>query len=190
MSVAESPTQMSTEERLALPDNGMDWELIRGEVRELPMTKRNADHSTVMSNIAQFLGNWRVKQPKPRGRVISGEAGLRLRRDPDTTVGIDVGYVSPEVSAGIPPGFPFFDGPPVLAVEILSPSDTHQGVMEKIKLYQECAVPIVWIVNPDVQTVTVYRLGTLPKLFNIQDELSCDPEMPGFCLSVADIFDY
>ena len=75
-------------------------------------------------------------------------------------------------------------------MEILSPTDTHQDVMEKIKLYQECGVPIVWIVNPDVKTVTVYQLAGLPKLFNIQDEHSCDPEMPGFMLPVANIFDY
>lgn len=190
MSLVESSVQVTTEEMLALPENGMDWELIRGEVREQPVILRQAEQATIMAILAHALGKWQVKRQKPRVRVVSGEAGFRLRRDPDTTVGIDVSYVSPEVAATLLSGFPYFDGPPVLAVEILSPSDTHQGVTEKIKVYQKCDVPIIWIVNPDDRTVIVYRRGSLPRLFNLQDELSCEPEMPGFRLPVADIFDY
>ena len=193
MSIAETqapPTRMTTEEMLALPENGMDRELIRGELRETPVTKRNFDHSSVLSEIAFLLKAWCKPLPKPRGRVVSGEAGIRLRHDPDTSVGVDVAYVSPEGVAGIPKGFPFGDGPPVLVVEILSPSDTNRAISEKIKLYQECDVPIIWIVNPDVLTVTVYRRNALPALYNMNDVLSCEPEMPGFRLPVAEIFDF
>ena len=193
MSIAETeapPARMTTEEMLALPENGTDRELIRGELRETPVTKRNFDHSSIMSEIAYLLNVWCKPRPKPRGRVVSGEAGIRLRHDPDTSVGVDVAYVSPEGVAGIPEGFPFADGPPVLVVEILSPSDTNRAISEKIKLYQECEVPIIWIVNPDVLTVTVYRRNALPALYNMNDELSCEPEMPGFHLPVARIFDF
>ena len=46
------------------------------------------------------------------------------------------------------------DGPPVLAVEILSPKDKHEEVVEKINAYLESGVALVWIVDPDLRTVT------------------------------------
>lgn len=190
MSLVDVPTGMTTEEMLALPENGTDRELIRGVLRERPVTKRNALHSVVMANISFLIKRWRANQPRPRGWIVAGEAGIRLLRNPDTSVGIDVAYVSPEVVANKPAGFPYIDGPPVLAVEILSPSDTNRDVSEKLAIYRESDVPIVWIVNPDDQTVRVYRRGELPKLFNLEDEIHCDPEMPGFRAAVADIFDF
>ena len=193
MSIAETeapPARMTAEEMLILPENGMDRELIRGELRETPVTRRNQDHGSITSEITYLLEKWCKPRPKPRGRVVSGEAGFRLRSNPDSFVGIDVAYVSPAVVAESSRDFPYFEGPPVLAVEILSPSDSHRAITEKIKLYQECEVPIIWIVNPDVFTVTVYRRGALPALFNMNDELSCEPEMPGFRLPVAQIFDF
>src|SRR3954451_18482035 len=86
--VAESPV-MTTEELFALPDDGIDRELIRGQLRERPMTKRNRRHSRIEASVAHLLKEWLERQPGPRGEVVSGEAGFRIRRDPDTTVGID-----------------------------------------------------------------------------------------------------
>ena len=37
---------------------------------------------------------------EPRGEVLSGEAAFRLRRDPDSTFGIDLAYISAEMAAG------------------------------------------------------------------------------------------
>jgi hypothetical protein len=49
---------MTTEELLALPENGTDRWLIRGQLRERPVTVRNHTHSLVMARVAQLLGNW------------------------------------------------------------------------------------------------------------------------------------
>ena len=56
-------------------------------------------------------------------------------------------YVSAEVAAREPDAA-YFEGPPVLAVEILSPSDTQEDIDEKVELYLETGVAIVWVVNP------------------------------------------
>src|SRR4051794_7247026 len=94
---APTPRRMTTEEMLALPDDGKDRWLINGELREKPMTVRNRFHSDVMVCVATVLKNWRDQQTPPRGKVYCGEAGVRLRRNPDVTVGADVVYVPPEV---------------------------------------------------------------------------------------------
>src|SRR5688572_3039530 len=124
MTAAVAERLMTTEELLALPDDGVDRELIRGQLRERPMTKRSRPHSRTEAMIAHLLLEWSRRQPKPHGEVLSGEAGVRIRKNPDTTVGIDVCYVSPETAAGTPENASWVDGPPVLAVEILSRSDT------------------------------------------------------------------
>src|SRR5262249_21301331 len=127
-------------------------------------------------------------RPAPGGEVVGGEAGFRLRRDPDTSVGIDLAYVSAEVVAGTPETSAFFEGPPVLAVEILSPSDRQEEVADKVRLYLETGVALVWLVDPEFSTVLVHRPGAGPELFNVYQEISADPHLPGFRIPVAKIF--
>ncbi len=78
--------------------------------------------------------------------------------------------------------------PPVLAVKILSPSDTHEGVVEKINLYLECGVSVVWIIDPDFQTLMVYRPRQAPTMLSVQETLDGFPELPGFKVAVRDFF--
>src|SRR5215208_964643 len=96
MTVAARPELMTTEQLLALPDDGKERWLIRGELREKETTRRNYGHSRIEAKIAHLLHKWSEKQPAPRGAVVVGEAGVRLRRDPNTTIGVDVAYVPPD----------------------------------------------------------------------------------------------
>ncbi|HME71268.1 MAG TPA: Uma2 family endonuclease [Myxococcota bacterium] len=187
MSLIMSPRTMTTEELESLPEDGIDRELIRGQLREKPMTRRNRWHSTVEVSIAHFLRNWLDSQPKPLGLVVGGEAGFRLRRNPDSTVGIDVAFVSAEVAANEPDAT-YFEGAPVLAVEILSPSDKQEEIDEKVELYLETGVAIVWVVNPRFRTVVVFRAHSAPEMFNEHQELTAEPHLPGFRISVARLF--
>ena len=195
MSVATEPRLMTTEELLALPDDGVERWLIRGQLREKkpqpgekPMTIRNRTHSSIMARVTQFLNNWCDRQPEPRGRVLCGEAGVRLRRDPETTVGIDVVYVSAEVMAGQSDETTLIDGIPVLAVEILSPSNTVEEIDEKLDSYRAAGVPLVWVIDPHDRTVAIYRPGSAPEFVNEHQELSGEPHLPGFRVPVAQLF--
>ena len=179
---------LTTDELLALPPDGMDRWLIRGQLREKPTTVRNRWHSRITARLSQLLGNWLDGQPAPRGEILDGEAGVRLRRDPDTTVGIDVIYIGPELAAKEPKDTRLIEGVPVLAVEILSPNDTEDETNEKIATYLEAGVSLVWIVDVHYRTALVYRPDAEPVLFNVQQELSADPHLPGFRVPVAQIF--
>ena len=96
---ARTATLMTTEELLALPDDGTERWLIEGRLQERPMTFRGQLESRVVARVSKFLANWLDTQPEPRGEILTGDVGFRLRKDPDTTVGIDVAYVSAEVLA-------------------------------------------------------------------------------------------
>jgi Uma2 family endonuclease len=182
-------TPMTTEEMLALPDNGTERWLIDGELRERPMTVRNRFHSRVLARVTQALTNWLDQQPPPRGQVLVGEAGVRLMHDPDTTVGIDAIYVSAEVVVQQTDETTLIDGVPTLAVEILSPNDTVDEIREKVATYRRARVPLVWIVDPYDQTVRVYRPDARPVLFNADQELSGEPHLPGFRVPVVRLFE-
>lgn len=191
MSLAGLPALMTAEELYALPDDGVDRELIRGELLEDPMTRRNPNHSGVETRFAQCLANWSDTQPEPRGRVYSGEASFRLRRGPDSIVGIDVAYAP----AGLPTvklpgqGAAFLDGLPILAVEIVSPSDTYERVATKVLEYLDCGVPLVWVADPTFRTILAYRPDREPELFHALMDLTAEPQLPGFRVAVARIFD-
>src|ERR1700730_6145698 len=110
--------EMTTEELFALPDNeDVDRELIGGRLWEEPMSTRTPRHSQIEARVAHLLGTWLNQSPQPRGRVFSGECAFRIRRHPDTTVGIDIAYVSAELAARTPDDATWIDGAPLLAVE-------------------------------------------------------------------------
>ena len=190
MSIAELPKLMTIDEFLALPDDGTERMLIRGVLWEKPMTRRNRHHALAEANVAQLLNEWRKRQPQPQGIVLSGEAGFILKHDPDSGVGIDVAYVSPETTARqAAADTTMIDGPPVLAVEILSPNDTQKEVHAKIADYLSSGVAIVWVVEPVFQTVTVYRPHQKTEFFTDDDELTVESDLPGFRVRVSQFFE-
>jgi Uma2 family endonuclease len=187
--MATAATPMTTEELLALPDNGMERWLIAGELRERPMSVRNRVHSRVVTRVAKFLDNWLDAQASPRGQVLTGDAGVRLRRDPDTVFGVDVLYVSAEVLAQQTEDITIIDGIPTLVVEVLSPNTTIEDLNEKIDTYREARVPLIWIIDPYQRTVTIFQPGDEPVLVNVRQELVAEPHLPGFRVPVANLFD-
>ncbi len=185
---ALAPSLMTTEQLLALPEDGVERELIRGQLRERPMTRRGRRHTRTAAKIVMLLGKWWDKQPEPRGEILVGEAGFRIHQNPDTTVGIDVVYVPPQLTATLEEDVYVIDGAPTLAVEILSPSDTQEQITDKVRDFLEAAIALVWVVEPVFRTVTVYRPDRKPELFNEDQELMGDPHLAGLRLKVADIF--
>lgn len=180
------------EEFEALPDEpGVDRWLLNGrlyERRDPELTKRHRFHSALMSRLGQLIGNWIDTQPEPRGEVYTGEAGVYLRRSPDVAVGVDVAYLPPGVVATQTDETTMIDGVPALVVELLSPSNPQGDVDDKVVAYLAAGVPLVWVVSPRFQTVTVYRPGVPPELFNVTHTLDADPHLPGFSVPVVRLF--
>lgn len=190
MSPATAPKLMTAEEFLALPDDGVERWLIRGELREkrdTDMTRRNKPHSITEARITGRLSAWLLTQPEPRGEVVCGEAGFVFRRDPESTAGVDVALIS-AAQADQATATTMIEGPPILIAEVLSPNDTQEEVAERVTEYLDCGVRVVWVVSPFFRTVTVHRPKAEPVLFNRTQVLVGDPELPGFSCPVADFF--
>ena len=182
------PVLMTTEELLALPDDGIVRELYDGHLKEIGMSRRGVRHTWSGSNVTTLLRGWVKTQSAPRGRVLSGDAGFRLKRNPDTTVGVDIAYISAEMAAGVPDDAFLIDGAPVLAVEILSPSDAQGDVVMKVAAYLAAGTAMVWAIETVYQTVTVFRPDAPPTMFNVTQQLDGGSHLPGFRADVAEVF--
>lgn len=179
---------MSLEEFRALPeDPEVDRMLIRGRLWEKPMTRRNRTHARIEARITSLLERWLEKLPEPQPEVFSGEIGCDLP-ELGTGVGIDVAVVAPEILADLNEDDKYIVGAPILAVEILSPTDRVEEIHAKVTDYLESGVQAVWIVDPNFETVVVHRPDADPQMFRGDDELAADPYLPGFAVPVSKVF--
>lgn len=192
MSTAAPPKLMTVEEFLALPHDGVERWLIRGELREkreTDTTRRNRLHSITEARIAWILNNWVQRQTKPHGEVVCGEAGFLLRQTPTTvSAGVDVAIISASQADSNSDETTMFEGAPNMIAEVLSPHDTQEEVVERVEEYLECGVKMVWVVNPYFRTVTVHRPKADPLALDARDTLEGDPELPGFSSPVVNFF--
>jgi len=179
---------------LAMPDDGVERWIIDGRVHEFPgggeaMTIRNKYHTATEAQVVFLLKLWLEPHTLPRGQVHSGEAGVRLRDDPELTVGIDVVYISPEMAARneTDEESTILVGVPTLAVEILSPTDTVENVHTRWTTLRGAGIPVVWVIDPYMRTISVLRPGRPPTVLNEQQTLDGGPELPGFTTPVARI---
>jgi Uma2 family endonuclease len=158
-------------------------ELLRGELIE--MTPASANHGKIAMRIALALGN-HVQSGK-LGEVLAAETGFVLERNPDTVRAPDAAFVSSERAGGIGERG-FFEGPPDLAVEVLSPDDTASEVNSKVQDWLSAGCRQVWVADPKTRTVTVHHPDGQAEVIPAEGRLTGGEILPGFELPVADIF--
>jgi Uma2 family endonuclease len=165
------------------PENRDRWfELVRGEVIELPPPKRL--HGSVCGNVGGWL--YVYKRDVGWGDVTVNDAGLVLEHDPDTVRGPDVAFYGETQTEEEVGGYSHT--PPLLAVKVLSPDDKANQVARKIADFLANGVQLVWVVDPQDRTVVVHRQGQLPKVLCVADEITGEDVLPGFRCAVADFF--
>ncbi len=179
------PRLMTADDLARLPNDGQGYELVQGELRT--MAPPGGEHGDLASHL-----NWLLRGyawPRKLGRVLV-ETGYKLAASPDTVRSPDVSFIREDRLGpdGIPPGF--INGPPDLAVEIVSPHDTMNDVMEKVREYLHYGVRLVWVVVRKTRSITVYRPdGSARVLYAASDDiLDGEDVIPGFSISVAEIF--
>lgn len=77
---------------------------------------------------------------------------------------------------------------PTLAVEVLFPGNTRGEMARKRREYFQAGVPLVWEVNPENRTVSVYLGPKDSTVFDEGDMLNGGTVLPGFEFNVGDIF--
>jgi Uma2 family endonuclease len=162
-----------------LPENaGRNFEYIAGEIVEgVSNNKSSRAGLNIMAEVRTYVKQQRLGRTTGAdgGYVVAGEryipdgAFVSFARQP---VAVDVAYnpVAPD-----------------LAVEVLSPGNEHSEIVRKVGNYL-AAGTVIWVIDPDDETVNVYTPGLPRVTLRREDMLSGDAVLPGFRLAVADIF--
>ena len=172
---------MTAEQFLQIAD-GRRCELVRGEVVEMSPVGRK--HSWIVL----LLGSWMVPYARRQKLGIVGtELGFILYRDPDIVRAPDLYFVS-LARWGDLDANGFFEGAPDLAVEVLSPDDRASKVQEKVREYFGAGCSMVWIVDPDNRTVTVYPSANEARVLSGRQSVAAEALLPGFSFVAEELF--
>ncbi len=76
---------------------------------------------------------------------------------------------------------------PLLAIEVLSPKQSTQDVIDKIKVYFENGIKSCWFINPTIHTVTVYK--SFKDFRTYVENMDLEDDSLGIKMSVSEIFD-
>jgi Uma2 family endonuclease len=76
---------------------------------------------------------------------------------------------------------------PDLAVEVLSRSNTDREMQRKLQEYLDSGVRLVWFVDLEARSVTVYDSDGAAKVIDTSGEIEGGAVLPGFSLPVADL---
>ena len=177
-------TRMTAEQLARMPDDGCRSELVSGELRK--MAPAGWRHGKVVGRLHTLLGQ-HVEQ-HGLGTIFGAETGFLLERDPDTVRAPDIAFLSSERQPAEEPPEAFWPGPPDLAVEVVSPRDTTGEVDEKVKAWLRAGARLVWTVDPEMRSVTVFRSETDIQTKTAANELSGEDVVEGFRCRVDEIF--
>ena len=171
---------MTLEQFMKIDDDYHRHELLKGEL--LTMNPPQREHGRVVINLALLLAQ-HVKANQLG--IVYCESGYHLERDPDTLLGPDMSFVSKERVEEAGDGY--YQGPPDLAIEVLSPGDRKGYVERKLAVYLGTGTRSVWLVNPRRRTVEVVSSPDDRRMLHEDDEL-VDDTVRGFRVKVSEIF--
>ena len=127
-------------------------------------------------------------EPRQMGTILASDVGFLLEKEPDTVREPDVALISAQrlpLDQDVPG---FFEGPPDLAVEIASPSDSPRQLFDKARMWISFGVPLVWTVDPQARTLDVQKPNQPLLRLSTEDTLDGGQVLPVFTCTVADLF--
>ena len=180
-----STALMTAEELMELPDDGFRYELVNGELEKMPPP--GFPHGRIAMRLCVYCldsSYWSMDWVKQSLLT----PAFKLTSNPDTVLAPDFRLLQRSVFAKGKDIEGYWQGPPDLAVEVLSPTDRAGKVKAKISRWFSFGTKQVWIVDPKHSTVTVYRSQSDTTMFSESDYLEAQDLLPGFQISLERIF--
>ncbi len=163
-------------------------ELVRGQV-DLPQggedaTMTNAEHGKIAALLVAAMVPFVRQHNLGWVRV---EAHYQL--NDDTLRVPDVSFLSTAREAQITDPSRYIPFAPELVIEIISSSETHRLIRDKISDYRAAGTTIMWLVYPDTRSVEVFYLQQdRIERFSEADTLRLASVLPDFALPLHEIF--
>jgi len=175
-------TRTSLAEFLALPEEKPYLELMDGEVLEKPMAGRK--HGRLAARLIRLLDTYldesREGRVETEVRHLEGDEEWVFLPDVSVTLRSRIG---PPDRTEDP-----VEVLPDLAIEVLSPDDRPGRVQRKIAHYMRSGVPLLWVIDPESERVTVWSQGAPPQDVSAPAKLSAAPVLANFELDLEALF--
>jgi Uma2 family endonuclease len=186
MTPSSPGVKLTYDDFVQFPDDGLRHELIDGEHYVTPSP--NTKHQSVSINLTVLIGSWLERNPI--GRLFHAPFDVVFSKY--DVVEPDLLYLSNErASDALTPLH--VRGVPELVVEIGSPGTRRRDETIKRRLYDRTGVSEYWIVDPEIDTIRVYRREA--KTFARVVELSAEPRdvlttslLPGLEIPLSRVF--
>jgi Uma2 family endonuclease len=174
-----SRTLLTVAEFEKLPDDGNRHELDEGELIIMPPPR--APHSRVQKRLAILLDK---AVAVAGGSEVLTECGFRLRSDviqaPDVALVLDKSRILSDR---------YSEFGPDLAADVLSPSDNAARLQRKIAHYFAAGTSVVWVLDPESKTVTVYEKSGAFRTLHADNSIDVPSLLPGFSVPVSSLFE-
>lgn len=165
-----------------LEASGQDYRLELEDGKIIVMGPSDIVSSEITVLFSSLLAIW--VYPRRLGRVFDSSGGFILpNRDLKAP---DVSFVrAPRLKTT--PRY-FGDLVPDLVVEIKSQSDRIKSLEDKVKLFLSLGSLVGLLIDPDRQTVTVYRANAEPIVLRDKQELTIPELLPGWSIKINEIW--
>lgn len=173
------------DEFLALPETKPPTEFIDGEAIQKPF--RSPGHALLVPQIVGPL--WQLEQA---GHAFSGVHLDHLDRPNQFLYVPDISVFRAErekdvMTAGnVRP----LEQPPDLAIDIVEPVTPFGSVVERALAIVRAGASLVWLIDIDARSCTVFRPGQLPIQVRSPGRVSAAPVFPGFELDLGELFGF
>jgi Uma2 family endonuclease len=183
MITALANTTITPADLLEMPD-AAGFELVDGQLVEKKVS--------TLSCLVESLVHGKVlfhSQQNSLGPVWTGTMGFQCFPDrPYKVRKPDVSFVKAERFAPELLQTGYLPLAPDLAVEVISPGDLAHEVLAKIEEYLQVGVSLIWVIDPEIRIVDVYRASGKFTRLREADELLGEDVLPGFKCRVAELF--
>ena len=175
-----SPSDASTRPEDLLAMDG-PFELVDGQLLEKHMGFDSGDTAVIVSSTL-----FTFTRAAGLGKVVSEVTFQCFPRKPAQVRRPDVAFVAAVRLPGVP-GTGHVPIRPDLVVEVTSPEEKVTDLDGKLADYQSAGVPLVWVFNPELRIIRVYRPDGSSRLLTESDTLDGGDVLPGFAAVVRDL---
>lgn len=176
-------TELQEVSTLKLIDPEKQIEIVDGkvEIKEMAGARHGGISARIIIKIGIYLEN------NPIGSLYTADTTFSIGENDRMP---DVSFVSAKriPKTGEPEGK--WEIAPDLVIEVISPTDIFSKVLKKIREYLKAGVKQVWLVEPEFQTVAVYKppMPMKSETLTLEDTITCEEILPNFSLPLSEIF--
>ena len=77
---------------------------------------------------------------------------------------------------------------PDMAIEVLSPGESTGRTLERADFYMRAGTTLLWLVDPETESITVYRPNQAPTVHRPPSTIDAKPVLRGFSLDLTALF--